>query len=162
MKQIVAHKKIGALRGILLIVGLVLALMVLNYLCLFHLSALVGFQAATLVFWVIGAVIALQMLRVYVVKYEYEMNADLLRLNRSYGKRPRHIEDIYLNRLLFVGDVDEAKKRYPKAKKVSAMHGSVDLPATAVVYKTADETHMALLQANDELKQRLLERAKGK
>ena len=162
MKQTVAHKPLGALRGILLIVGLVAALIVLNLLCLYYLSAFIGYQAGSLVFWLIGAVIALQMLRVYVAKFEYEMNADLLRLNRYYGKRPRHIEDIYLNRLLFVGDPDEAKARYPKARKVSAMHASVDLPVTAVVYRTSDSVHMALIQANDELKARLLERAKGK
>ena len=162
MKQIVGHRKIGPLKGILLILGLVAGLMVLNLICLLYLSALVGFQAAVMVFWVIGALIALQMLRVFVMKYEYELNADVLRLNRSYGKRPRHIEDIYLNRLLFVGTVEEAKQRYPKARKVNAMHGSVGLPVTAVVYKTADSIHAAHIQANDALKQRLLERAKGK
>ena len=162
MKQVVEHKKIGAIQGILLIVGLVAILIVLNFLCGNYLSALIGYQPASLAFWVFGALIAMQMLRVYVVKYEYEMNADVLRLNRSYGKRPRHIEDIYLNRLLFVGDPEEAKQRHPKARKVSAMHGNVDLPVTAVVYRTADDTHMALIQANDELKARLMERAKKK
>ena len=162
MKQVVERKRLGVIRGILLIVGLVATLFVLNFLCIYYLSALLGYQPASLVFWVIGAVIAWQMLRVYVMKYEYEMTADVLRLNRSYGKRPRHIEDIYLNRLLFVGDLEEAKRRYPKAKKVTANHGSVDLPVTAVVYKTSDDTHVALIQANDELKARLMAKAKGK
>ena len=161
MKQVVEHKRLGALRGILLIVGLVAILIVLNFLCMIYLSALLGYQPALLVFWVLGALIALQMLRVYVVKYEYELSADLLRLNRKYGKRPRHIEDIYLNRILFVGDPEEAKRRNPKAKKVSAMHGNVDLPVTAVVYRTADDTRMALIQANDEMKARLMERARA-
>ena len=162
MKQIVEHKKLGAIRGILLIAGLVAGLIVLNYLCLYHLSALIGYQPASLAFWILGGAVALWLLRVYVMKFEYEMDADVLRLNRSYGKRPRHIEDIYLNRLLYVGAPDEAKRRYPKARRVSAMHGSVDLPVTAVVYRTADSVHMALIQANDELRARLMERAKGK
>lgn len=162
MKQVVEHKKLGALRGALLIVGLVAALLVLNYLCAVHLSALIGYQPASLVFWGIGALIALQMLRVFVMKFEYEMDEDVLRLNRSYGKRPRHIEDVYLNRLLFVGDVEEAKKRYPRARKVGAMHGSVDLPVTAVVYRTADDVHVAHIQANAELRARLMERVKAK
>ena len=162
MKQVVEHKKLGVLQGILLIVGLVAVLLILNYLCLYYLSALVGYQPASLVFWLFGALIAWQMLRIYVVKYIYEMNADVLRLNRSYGKRPRHIEDIYLNRLLYVGDAEEAKRRYPKARKVSAMHGSVDLPVTAVVYKTANDTHMALIQANDALRQKLMAQVKAK
>ena len=161
MKQIVEHKRLGAVRGILLIVGLVAILMVLNFLCMYYLSALLGYQPASLVFWVLGAVIALQMLRVYVVKYEYDMGADVLRLNRYYGKRPRHIEDIYLNRILFVGDPAEAKRRHPKAKKVSAMHGNVDLPVTAVVYRTADDPRVALIQANEELRERLMAKAKG-
>ena len=159
MKQIVGHKEIGALKGVLLVLGLVV-LLVVNELCLYFLSALIGFMASSLVFWVIGALIAMWMLRVYVMKFEYELSADVLRLNRSYGKRPRHIEDVYLNRMLYVGDVAGAKKRYPKAKKVTAYHSNVDLPCTAVVYKTADDVHMAVLQANDELKARLMERAK--
>ena len=162
MKQIVEHKKLGPVQGILLIVGLVATLIVLNFLCVYYLSALLGYQPASLVFWVIGGLIAWQMLRVYVMKFEYELSADVLRLNRSYGKRPRHIEDIYLNRLLFVGDPDEAKRRYPKAKRVTAKHGSVDLPVTAVVYKTSDDARVALIQANDELKARLMETAKKK
>ena len=162
MKQVVERKKLGVIHGILLIVGLVAVLIVLNFLCMYYLSALLGYQPASLVFWFFGALIAWQMLRVFVMKYEYEMNADVLRLNRSYGKRPRHIEDIYLNRLLFVGSVEDAKQRYPKARKVTAIHGSVDLPVTAVVYKTSDDTHMALIQANDELKVRLMERMKQK
>ena len=161
MKQIVGHKKIGAIRGILLILGLLVVLLILNFACLLYLSALIGFQAATLVFWFIGAVIALQMLRIYVARFEYELSADVLRLNRLYGKRPRHIEDIYLNRLLFVGDPEEAKRRHPKAKKVTARHSSADLPTTAVVYRTSDSIHMTLIQANDELKQKLMDRAKG-
>ena len=162
MKQVVEHKKLGAVQGALLIVGLVAILVVLNYLCAVHLSALIGYQPASLVFWVAGALIAMQMLRVYVVKYEYEMDEDVLRLNRSYGKRPRHIEDVYLNRLLFVGGVDEAKKRYPQARKVSAKHDNVDLPVTAVVYRTADDIHVAHIQASEELRARLLARAKAK
>ena len=162
MKQIVGHRKIGPVRGILLILGLIVALMAVNYVCLYYLSPLIGYQPASLVFWIIGALIAMQMLRIFVMKFEYELNADLLRLNRKYGKRPRHIEDIYLNRLLFVGEADEAKKRYPKAKKVTAMHASADLPVTAVVYRTADDIHVAHLQLNDEMKRRLLERARMK
>ena len=162
MKQVVERKKLGAARGILLIVGLVAVLLVLNYLCLYHLSALMGYQPASLVFWLVGALIAWQMLRVYVMKYEYVLTEDVLRLNRSYGKRPRHIEDIYLNRMLFVGAPEEAKSRYPKAKKVTAMHAGMDLPVTAVVYRTADDTHMALLQPNEELRAKLMARAKGK
>ena len=162
MKQIVGHRKIGPVRGILLILGLIVALMAVNYVCLYYLSPWIGYQPASLVFWIVGALMAMQMLRIFVMKFEYELNADLLRLNRKYGKRPRHIEDIYLNRLLFVGEADEAKKRYPKAKKVTAMHASAGLPVTAVVYRTADDIHVAHIQANEELKRRLMDRAKGK
>ena len=122
MKQIVEHKKIGVLHGILLVVGLIAVLMLLNYLVLGYLAVHIGNNASSLAFWVLGGLIAWAVLRIYIVKYSYELDDDVLRLNRAYGKRERHIEDIYLNRLLFMGTPDEAKKKFPNARRVKAVH----------------------------------------
>ena len=49
------------------------------------------------------------MLRVYIARVSYTMTEDLLRMSRFYGKRERHIEDVYLSQLLFVGAPEDAR-----------------------------------------------------
>lgn len=162
MKQIVAHKKLSPLHGFLLVVGILTVLLIMNNLVLGVLTQAVGFTAANVIFWLIGALMALWVLRVYVVKYIYELGPDVLRLNRAYGKRTRHIEDVYLSQLAFVGSPEEAKKRWPDAKRVRALHARSEEPVTAVVYKTAVGVRTALIQASPELKAKLVERLREK
>lgn len=161
MKQTVERKRLRTIQGFALILGLVAVLMVLDILCSGFLAKWIGYNPASLLFWILGGGIALWLLHVYIVKYIYEMDADVLRLSRSYGKRSRHMEDIYLSRIAYVGAPEEAKRRYPNARKLSATRGGVDLPITAVVYKTSDGEGLALIQANAELKAKLEACAKG-
>ena len=162
MKQIVAHKKLSALHGFLLVLGILAVLLVMNNLVLGVLTRAVGFTVANVTFWLVGALMALWVLRVYVVKYIYELGPDVLRLNRAYGKRERHIEDVYLNQLLFVGAPEEARKRYGKLRCTRSTHPSCKLARTALVYKNSSGTRMALIQADDKLKAALTERVKKK
>lgn len=162
MKQIVEHKKIGTLHGILLVLGLMAVLVLLNYLVLGFLATHIGNGASSLAFWVLGGLIAWGVLRIYIVKYGYELGDEVLRLTRAYGKRERYIEDIYLNNLLFLGKPEDAVKRFPNAKRVKAVHAKGEYPVVAVGYKASDGNHIALIQANDELKAALRARIKAK
>lgn len=162
MKQIVAHKKLGALQGILIVLGLFALLLFINYVAIELLARLLGYTAATFGFWILGGLVAWQVLRIYIVSFVYWLDEDVLRLSRKYGKRERFIEDVYLNNLLFVGSPEEAKKRYPDAKKVSAVHAGTKDVVTAVVYQTSGGLRVARIQANDALKARLVSRVRGK
>lgn len=161
MKQIVSHKKIHPIVGVLIIILLLGFLLGLNYVLGF-LVPLVGQTISEIFFWLVGALIAWWFLRTYVVKYSYEMTEDVLRLNRMYGKRERFIADIYLNRLLFVGTLEEAKKRNPNAKIVRALQATSKIPVTAVAYKTSSDTSIALIQAEEELINKLRQRMQKK
>ena len=161
MKQIVAHKKIHPVMGVLIILLLIAFLLVLNYLLGF-LVPFVGRTVSEIFFWLVGALIAWWFLRTYVVKISYEMTEDVLRLCRMYGKRERFIADIYLNRLLYVGTLEEAKKKNPTAKIVRALQATSKIPVTAVAYKTSSDTCIALIQADEQLKARLLQRIQKK
>lgn len=162
MKQIVAHKKIGSMQGILLVLALIAALVLLNYLVLGLLATYIGNGASSLAFWVLGGLLAWGVLHIYVVKYSYELGEDVLRINRAYGKRERHIDDIYLNNLIFLGSPEEAKKRWPNARRVKAVHTKGENATMALVYKSADGRRVVLFQPNDELRQRLVTRIKSK
>ena len=162
MKQIVAHKKIGTLHGILLVLGLFIVLVLLNYLVLGFLATRIGNNASSIAFWVLGGLIAWGVLRVYIVKYSYELGDEVLRLNRAYGKRERHIEDVYLNNLVFLGKPEDAVKRFPNAKRVKAVHAKGEDPVVALAYKASDGHRIAMIQANDELRNALRTRIKAK
>lgn len=150
MKQIVAHKKIKPLIGVLIILALVAFLLGIYYL-LGLLIPLIGQAASEIAFWVIGAAVAWWFLRRYVVKYSYALTEDVLRLSSMYGKRERFIADIYLNRLLFVGSLEDAKKRNPDARVLRVTHSACKTAPTAIAYKTSDGAAIALIQAEDEL-----------
>ena len=169
MKQSIGHKKLNPLQGILLIVALMAILFLANYLAIdlfgawfSRYSERAGALAGLISFWVIGGFIALQVLRVYVARICYNMNDDLLRMSRFYGKRERHIEDVYLNQLLFVGTIEDAQKRYGKLRCVKALHRSCKLPRTALVYKNSEGTRMALIQCDDAMKSALMQQVKKK
>ncbi len=162
MKQTVAHPNLRPWQGILIILLLVAVLISVNYLLGLYVQRLVGYTAASIAFWVIGGAIAWFTFRRFVAAYTYDLSEDVLRLNRAYGKRERHICDIYMTRMLFVGTRDEAQKRYSNTKTVRAMRGCDQLPVTAIVYDAADGRHTALIQANDELRAELIRRLKRK
>lgn len=162
MKQIVAHKKLRPWQGLLLIAAVIAALLLINLLLGAFMQRLIGYTAASIAFWVIGAAIAYWVFRRYVAAYAYELSADVLRLSRSYGKRERFICDIYLNRAVFVGSVEDARKKFGKTPTVRALRACDHLPVTAVVFDGADGRRTALIQADEALKAALIARMKQK
>ena len=99
MKQTVSHSKLRPWQGILIVLLLVVLLVAINYLLGLYLQRLVGYTAASIAFWIIGAGIAYYTFRRFVVACTYELSEAALRLNRTYGKRERHICDIYVTRM---------------------------------------------------------------
>ena len=169
MKQSIGHKKLNPLQGVLLIVCLMAILFLVNYLAIdlfgawfSRISERAGGLAGLIAFWGIGGFVALQVLRVYIARVCYTMTEDLLRMSRFYGKRERHIEDVYLSQLLFVGAPEDAQKRFGKLSCIKATHPSCKLPRTALVYKNSSGTRMALIQADESLKAALTQRVKKK
>lgn len=162
MKQTNGNKKLGNFAGLLVVIGLVVLLILLNFASSLWLAPLVGYNYAALVFWIIGGIIAFIVLRVFISRIQYELSDDMLIISRIYGKKARPIETIFLRQLVFVGSKEEAEKRNPKLAKVKALHSRCKLPVTAVVYKTSTHPRMALLQLNDEMKAALMEQMKAK
>lgn len=161
MKQRVSNEKLSPAKGLLLIAALLAALILINYL-LSVLSGVLGYGITSVAFWLIGGLIAFWMFKTYVLAYTYELTPDVLRISRSYGKRDRLMEDVYLSQLLFIGTPEEAQKRHPTAKKLRAVHRKCALAATAVVYQTTDGPRMLCLQANEALKEALIQRLRNK
>lgn len=162
MKQIVKHKKLSTLHGILLVAGLILALILMNYLVLGLLATRIGNNASSLAFWVLGGLIAWTVLRIYILRYTYLMDDEVLQINRAYGKRERHIENVYLHQMVFVGKPEEAQKRYPNAAKVRAIHAKGEHLTMAVVHRVSQGHRILLFQPNDEILAALKAKVKEK
>lgn len=162
MKQTVYNRKLSDLQGFFVVLGLVIALVALNYLVIDVLAKYLGYTAASIGFWVIGVLLGLWVFREFIEAYQYELGDDVLRLSRAYGKRTRLIEDIYLSRLIFVGTVADALAKNPQVRQVKAFHKKCKIPLTAVVYDSAYGKRMALVQLNDELLAQLQKKIKEK
>lgn len=151
MKQIVEHKKLSTLHGLLLVAGLMLILILMNYLVLGLLATRIGNGASSIAFWVLGGLIAWAVLRIYIVKYFYLLDDEVLQINRAYGKRERHVDNVYLHQMVFVGKPEDAQKRYPNAVKVRAIHLKGENLTMAVVHRVSSGHRMLLFQPNDEI-----------
>lgn len=162
MKQIVESKKLKPLQGLLVVAGLIIVLMLLNYAVLGLLATRIGNGASSIAFWVLGGGIAWLMLQLFVVKYFYLLDDEVLQINRAYGKRERHIENVYLHQLVFFGKPEDAQKRYPNARKVRAIHLRGENLTAALVYRASDGNRMLLFQPNAELQAALKARIKEK
>lgn len=151
MKQTVYNRKLSDLQGFFVVMGLVILLVLLNYLVIDVLAKFLGYTAASIGFWIIGILVGLWVFHEFIEAYQYELGEEVLRLSRAYGKRTRLIEDIYLSRLIYVGSPEEAKAKNPNAKSVKAYHKKCRIPVSAVVYDNADGRRMALIQASEEM-----------
>ena len=160
LKQKVYNRKLSDLQGFFVVMGLVIALIVMNYLVIEVLAKFLSYTAASIGFWVIGILLGLWVFHEFIEVYQYEMDEDILRLSRAYGKRTRLIEDIYLSQLIFVGDPAQAAAKNPGARCVKAYHKKCKIPVTAVVYDSATGKRMALVQANEEFLEALKKKLK--
>ena len=151
MKQTVYNRKLSDLQGFFVVMGLVIALIALNYLVIDVLAKFLGYTAASIGFWVVGILLGLWVFHEFIEAYQYELGEDVLRLSRAYGKRTRLIEDIYLSQLIYVGEPEAAGAKNPQAKYVKAFHKKCAIPLTAVVYDCASGRRIALVQANEEI-----------
>ena len=151
MKQTVYNRKLSDFQGFLVVLGLVIALIALNYLVIDVLAKFLGYTAASIGFWLCGILLGLWVFHEFIEAYQYELTEDVLRLSRAYGKRTRLIEDIYLSQLVFVGDPASARTKNPNARILKAYHKKCTIPVTAVVYDSADGKKTALIQANEEI-----------
>ena len=151
MKQTVYNRKLSSLQGFFLVLALVIVLVALNYLVIDVLARFLGYTAASIGFWVIGILIGLWVFHEFIEAYQYELGEDILRLNRAYGKRTRHIEDIYLSQLVFIGSPAEAGAKNPQCRRVKAFHKKCSIAVTAVVYNSSAGKCMALVQLNEEM-----------
>ena len=154
MQQTVKGREIGTLRGILLVIAILAALLVLSFICSVlnvYVSNLVG----TVVFWAAGAALAYLVMRNVIMSYLYTYNGMVMRIERCYGKKPRFIEDVSVRHLNGIGTPEEMKKRFPHAAVVRATIRRCDIPHLAVAYTNAEGQRIAVIQPDEAMREKL-------
>ena len=153
-QQTVKGREIGAIKGILLVIAILAALLVLSFVCSI-LNVYVSNLAGTIVFWAAGAALAYLVMRNVIMSYLYTHNGMVMRIERCYGRKPRFIEDVSVRHLNGIGTLAEMKAKFPNAGVVRATIRRCDIPELAVAYTNAEGQRIAVIQPDEEMRKRL-------
>ena len=143
------------------LVALVVAAIKLLSVALSWAQRWIGYAAASVGLWVLGFGIAFLLLRVFVLGYRYELDGEELNIKYLYGRRARFLDRVLLRTAVAYGSLDDMRKRYPQAPVRKAVRKDCNLPALAVVFRSAD-TKILYLQPDDALKNAIMQAVKAK
>ncbi len=154
LEQKLSNRRPGTLGGIGLIA--LVALAVLAGSAFFsRMEARIG-TLSSLLFIVYGCAIAWFLLDWYASGFTYTANADCLRVCRTYGKRERLMVDVWLNRVIACGTLEEMKRRCPGARVLQATRAQCEYEPLALAYRDSERTAILLLQPDDAMRSHLL------
>lgn len=116
------------------------------------------YTIASVSFWIVGGVLACNILRTRIVEYIVTLDAKRIRLERSYGMRPRFMEDVYFSSIKEYGAPEDMTKKYPDARKTKACMKTCATPVTVFMYQSDGAARLLYLQADEELKAAIIKR----
>lgn len=151
LQQKVQNPPLKPLRAMGVVIGIVAVLVIDSYLCQL-LSLVVASGTATVVFYAVGVLVALWVMRRFILSYSYAMNDTVMRIAFNYGRYQRLMGDIYLSNLVACGTLEEMKQRFPSVRVRRAVLPKCTLEHFAVVTKSSSETFIYLLQPSDEIR----------
>ena len=152
--QDVKNPRLKGVGGILLIVAIMaivfFALAISNIL-----KPFIGALASTISVWAVGCLVALYVMRRYVVEFRYSADARRFRVERIYGDRARFMVEIPLNAIVKTGAPEEIRAAYPDAGRENATLRDATLETVAIAYKTDGAIRILLAQPDERMRKRL-------
>lgn len=121
-----------------------------------------GAGTAVVIFWVLGALIAMYAMRRYVMSFSYAANGNMLQITFAYGRYRRMMEEIYYNNMLYSGSLEDMKKRCPGARVNRATRPGCELEAFAVAYRSNGKPCIMVLQPDEKMKEIIVQATKKK
>lgn len=139
MQQKVSNPKLNWWQGILLIVGIVALLMVFQFAAA-AVSLMIGgvnsYTVASFAFWIFGGIIALAILRRFIMAYQYTLEGINLRIDRIYsGLRPRNALTVITRSIAAIGTPEEIEGKYPGSHPSVYTRKGAGLDVTALAYQ---------------------------
>ena len=157
--QKIRNRKLGALKGLGVVLAIFAALFVVTFITQL-LIPFIGEGPSSLLFWGVGALIALWTMRRFVLTYSYGLGTNVLRVTFAYGRYERVMADLYFNNILNAGALDDMRARYPNAKVNRATRPGCEIEHLAVAAKDNGVVSIYLLQPDGVIREKLEEVAK--
>ena len=150
LQQKVQNPPLKSFQALLVVVGIVAVLILDSILCQLLVNVMPA-GTATILFYAVGVLVALWVMRRFILSYTYAMNDTVLRIAYTYGRYERLMGDIYLSNLVACGTLADMQTRFPSARVRRAVLPKCTLDHFAIVTKSSDETLIYLLQPTPEL-----------
>ena len=148
------RRRTTALQGILAILAAVAAVALDGFLTS-RLRPLLGGPIAAALFWIVGVVLALVMMRRFVLSYAYLLAPGMVRVSFAYGRMERLMLDLYLNNVRYIGTLEEMKKRCPGARVTRATLPDAAYAPLAVAHRDDGKMAILLISPDDEIREAL-------
>lgn len=150
--QIVGKNALKGWQGLLVILAVLVSIYALNALFTFFTVLGLDYLIGSILFWVSGVGIAVFLFYRFAIVYQYDMGEVKLVLSRVYIKNPRVMEEILTREIVFLGSLEDARKRYPNAGVRRALTRRAGDSACALVYVRGKVPHIILWSPNAELR----------
>lgn len=160
MRQRVSNPRLKWWQGILLIAGIVVILMAFQFLASvvsYMTGDMNNYGIASLAFWVFGGVIALYLVRTFIMEYEYSVEGVNFRISRIYsGLRPREAVTIIIRNIEAVGTPEEIQGKYPGSHHSAFTRKKCDIPVVALAYRDDGRLRVIHFQPEAQLMEKLI------
>lgn len=161
MRQRVANPKLKWWQGILVILGIILILFAGQFAAAAYTYLSGSTNApvqASVAFWIFGIIIALLVIRHFVMEYEYTLEGLTFRIDRIYGgMRPRMAIQIVTRKIRFVGTPEGAQTKYPGAHPSNYTRAKAGIEIVVVAFEDKNGVRLLNVQPDEKLRARLLE-----
>ena len=161
MRQRVSNPKLKWWQGIILIVGIVVILMVFQFF-----ASVVSYMTgdmnnmgiASIAFWIFGGVIALYLLRRFIMEYEYTIEGINFKIYRIYsGIKPREGLSVITRNIEAVGTPEEIEGKFPGSHPSVYTRKKAEIPVTAVAYREDGRLKVIHIQPEEAMLEKLRE-----
>ena len=157
--QKVQNRKLSPLKGLCAVLGIFAALFALTFITQL-LIPLVGEAFSSLLFWGLGALVALWTMRRFILTFSYGLGSNMLRIAYAYGRYERVMVDLYFNNILNAGALSDMRSRYPSARVNRATRPACDIEHLAVAARDNGVISIYLLQPDPVIRSTLEEVAR--
>lgn len=159
MRQRVDNPRLKWWQGILLIVGIVALLTAFQFIAAV-VSYMTGdpdsYSIASIAFWAFGGVIALYLMRAFIMGYEYSIEGLSFRICRVYGSgKPREALTIVTRSIEAIGTPEEIQGKYPSSHPSVFIRKKSGLEVVAVAYSVDGRLKVIHIQPDEAFRQRL-------
>lgn len=152
MTQRVTGIRLNWWKGILVIVGIMAILFAFGQL-MGVMQTIITYNIASIATWVLGGIVALLVMRKFVLEYQYTMDGEVLQVDYMYGKKPRFLTQVLMRQVVMFDTVEAVRLKYPQAKITRAVKEAPAEKQMALCSAELDGAKILIFEPNEEMVQ---------